>query len=737
MCECHHQTGCSRGECCACEMLRHQCPAASAANRRRIYFEGEIGKHRRQIEEAVRRFEPAAKAEWEDGSLELELPEEDAARLPVLLRSLTAWLKENLPQIGRNYDPPAELGEDDDGGEEEGGIFARCRIQLITAGILLFAAAVIGKRFFPSSAYIGLCFAAYLCVGGEIVSAAVRRLLHGGFLDECFLMTAASFGALAIGEYPEAAAVMLFYQVGEAFQRRAVGKSRGAIAAMMNLRPDTAHLLTDGGVIDAASEEVAVGESIVVRPGERVPLDGVVADGETLLDTSALTGESFPREAAAGTEVLSGSIVQSGQITLKVTRTSGESAIARILELVQHASSRRTPTERFITTFSRYYTPTVVIGALLLAVLPPLLTGGAWSGWIHRALVFLVVSCPCALVISVPLSYFGGIGAASRQKILVKGSACIDALAKVSTVVFDKTGTLTLGAFEVTDVVPAAGFSRDELLDHAAHAESASNHPIAEALRRAAPRPVDPCRVTNIEEVAGHGVRARLDGREVLAGNRRFLLDQSIGEIFTDAFGTVVHVAIEGKYAGTISIADRVKPDSALAVEALRREGVRRILMLTGDHRSVAEETASLLGLDGFRAELLPGQKVEFFEELEREKPAGSKIAFVGDGINDAPVLARADLGVAMGGIGADAAVDAADAVLMTDQPSQLAVAIRIARKTLAIARQNIVFALGVKGVILVLGALGIANLWLAVFGDVGVAALATLNATRTLRADR
>ena len=718
-------------------MLRHQCPAASAANRYRIYFEGEIGRHRRQIEEVVRRFEPAAKAEWEDGSLELELPEEDTARLPVLLRSLTAWLKENLPQIGRSYDPPAELGEDDDGGEEEGGIFARYRMQLITAGILLFAVAVIGRRFFPSSAYIGLCIAAYLCVGGEIVSAAVRRLLHGGFLDECFLMTAASFGALAIGEYPEAAAVMLFYQVGEAFQRRAVGKSRGAIAAMMNLRPDTAHLLTDGGTVDAAPEEVAVGEAIVVRPGERVPLDGVVADGETLLDTSALTGESMPRRASVGDAVLSGSIVQTGQITLKVTRTCGESTIARILDLVQHAGSRRTPTERFITTFSRYYTPAVVAGALLLAVVPPLCFGGAWAEWVRRALVFLVVSCPCALVISVPLSYFGGIGAASRQKILVKGSACIDALAKVSTVVFDKTGTLTQGSFEVKEVRPAAGFSRDELLDHAAHAESASSHPIADALRRAAPRPVRPERVTHIEEVAGHGVRARLDGREVLAGNGRFLEDRRVGEIFTDAFGTVVHVAIEGKYAGTISIADRVKPDSALAVEALRREGVGRILMLTGDRRSAAEETASLLGLDGFRAELLPGQKVEYFEELEREKPAGSKIAFVGDGINDAPVLARADLGVAMGGIGADAAVDAADAVLMTDRPSQIAAAIRIARKTIAIARQNIIFALGVKAVILILGALGMASLWLAVFGDVGVAALATLNATRTLRADR
>ena len=727
---------CRCGGDCACAMVHEVIEGNEpAVNRARVYFEGNAAKYRAAIVEAVRRIEPEAEAEWEEGALEIEVPPDDAPRLPILLRRLTLRLKEIAPELSRSYTPPAGTGDDDD--DDGGSVFSRYRAPFLFVGAALFALAVAARPSLSTAAQTALCIAAFLFVGGEIVVGAARRLFRGSFFDERFLMTIASLGAFAIGEAPEAVAVMLFYQVGEAFQRRAVGRSRGAIAAMMNLRPDTAHLLTDGGTVDAAPEEVAVGEAIVVRPGERVPLDGVVADGETLLDTSALTGESMPRRASVGDAVLSGSIVQTGQITLKVTRTCGESTIARILDLVQHAGCRRTPTERFITTFSRYYTPAVVAGALLLAAVPPLCFGGAWAEWVRRALVFLVVSCPCALVISVPLSYFGGIGAASRQKILVKGSACIDALAKVSTVVFDKTGTLTLGAFEVTDAAPAPGFSRDELLDHAAHAESASSHPIAEALRRAAPRPVRPERVTHIEEVAGHGVRARMDGREVLAGNRRFLEDRRVGEIFTDASGTVVHVAIEGKYAGTISIADRVKPDSAPAVEALRREGIRRILMLTGDRRPVAEETASLLGLDGFRAELLPGQKVECFEELEREKPAGSKIAFVGDGINDAPVLARADLGVAMGGIGADAAVDAADAVLMTDQPSQLAVAIRIARRTLAIARQNIAFALGVKAVILVLGALGIANLWLAVFGDVGVAALATLNATRTLRADR
>ncbi len=721
---------------CACAMAGGGIePNESASGRARVYFEGNTAKHRGAIAETVRRLEPAAEVAWDENALEIAVPDEAAPRLPVVLRELSFWLNKNLQQLERSYNPPAAAGDDEDDDGE--GFFARYRALFLTIAALLFAASIAAKRAIPGPAETGLCVAAFVLAGGEIVWAALKRLFGGAFLDEHFLMTVASLGAFAIGEEPEAVAVMLFYQVGEAFQRRAVGKSRGAIAAMMNLRPDAARLLTDGGPIDVAPEEVAAGELIVVNPGERVPLDGTIVDGETLLDTSALTGESMPRRVGAGTAVLSGSIVQTGRITLKVARPCGESTIARILNLVRHASRRKTPTERFITTFSRYYTPLVVAGAFLLAVAPPLCGAGAWPDWIRRALVFLVVSCPCALVISVPLSYFGGIGAASRQKVLVKGSACIDALAKISTVVFDKTGTLTQGMFEVKEVRPAAGFGRNELLDHAAHAESASSHPIAEAVRRAAPDPVDPGRVTNIEEVAGHGVRARLDGREVLAGNRRFLQDRDIAEIFTDDVGTVVHVAIEGKYAGTITIADRIKPDSAQAVEALRREGVERILMLTGDHRAVAEETAALLGLDGFRAELLPDRKVAAFEELEREKPAGTKIAFVGDGINDAPVLARADLGVAMGGIGADAAVDAADAVLMTDQPSQLAAAIRIAKKTIRIARQNIAFALGVKGAILLLGALGMVNLWLAVFGDVGVAALATLNATRALRADR
>ena len=709
---------------------------APPANRARVFFEGNTAKHRAEIIETVRRLEPSAEAEWEKDVLEIEVPEETAPRLPVLLRELTLWLKENRPHLKRSYSSPAAAGDGDDDGNE-GGIFSRYRTPLLIIGAVLFAASIPAGRFFPGPAETLLCIAAFVLIGGEVVWTAIRRLFCGAVLDECFLMTAASFGAFAIGEAPEAVAVMLFYQVGEAFQRRAVGRSRGEIAAMMNLRPDGVTLLTADGTAEVAPEEVAAGESIVVSPGQRVPLDGVITGGETLLDTSALTGESVPRRAAVGDTVLSGSIAQTGQIRLRVTRICGESTLARILNLVQHAGSRKTPTERFITAFSRCYTPLVVSAALLLAAVPPLFCGGNWSGWIQRALVFLAVSCPCALVISVPLSYFGGIGAASRQKILVKGSACIDTLAKISTVVFDKTGTLTRGVFEVKEAVPAPGFTRDELLNHAARAESASSHPIAEALRRAAPGPVRPERVTDIEEAAGHGVRAQVDGREVVAGNLRFLRENSIGGFFTDTAGTVVHVAIEGCYAGMITIADQVKPDSALAVEALRREGVQKILMLTGDCRAVAEETASLLGLDGFRAELLPDQKVAFVEELEREKPAGSRIAFVGDGINDAPVLARADLGVAMGGIGADAAIDAADAVLMTDQPSRLATAIRIARKTLAIARQNIIFALGVKAAILILGALGMASLWLAVFGDVGVAALATLNAARALRADR
>ncbi|MBQ4481345.1 MAG: cadmium-translocating P-type ATPase [Victivallales bacterium] len=726
---CHHHE--NQAECCG-----HNAPLPnrplSVSNRRTVYFDGPVAGCRAALAQVVQAAAPSAELEWDGNALTIIVPEDAAPRLPVALRELSKWLRAHAPEVRRSYTAPIALDEEDDEAGED-GFSARHRNLMLVIGAVVFVAALAMSPWLPESLSIILYVIAYLIVGKEVILNFFTRLSRREFLDETFLMTIASLGAFAIGECPEAVAVMLFYQVGEAFQRHAVGRSRQSIAAMMDLRPDTACLQTDGGEAMVAPEEVAVGEVIAVRPGERIPLDGVVTEGHTLLDTSALTGESLPQEANPGDEVLSGSICQTGRILVKVTRVFGESTLSRILEMVQHAGSLKTPTERFITVFSRYYTPAVVIGALLLGILPPLLGGGDWSAWIHRALVFLVVSCPCALVISVPLSYFGGIGAASRQNVLVKGSACIDALANVSTVVFDKTGTLTRGTFQVQEIAPAPGFSREELLNHAAHVEYASSHPIAKALRRAVPEPLDARRVTDLEEFAGHGVKAKLDGRTILAGNYRFLRENRIEEVSSRADGTVVHVAVEGRYAGAITIADQLKPDSQMAVQALRREGVENIQMFTGDHRAVAEETAAMLGLDGFHAELLPGQKVELVEELELHKPAGTKVAFVGDGINDAPVLARADLGIAMGGIGSDAAVAAADAVLMTDRPSQVAIAIRIARKTLAIVRQNIAFALGVKALILALGALGCASLWLAVFGDVGVAVLATLNATRAL----
>ena len=725
--------------CCACCGQASRLPAElseeQAACGRTLYFKEGADRYRGRIEEAFLRLEPAAELSWKGDALNVEVPEERRDRLPVILRGFSLWQKENLPGLEKSYTPFVQPGGDDDDGGEGGSFFSRYRSPMLFGALFLFFASLAVSHWLSRPVFLSLLTAAYLLAGAEVILNAVKHLFRGAFLDEQFLMTAASLGAFAIGEAPEAAAVMLFYQVGEAFQRRAVGKSRNAIAAMMNLRPDAANLRTGDGFLSVAPEEVAVGEVIAVNPGERVPLDGVVVSGSSLLDTSALTGEPLPREAAPGDEVLSGSICQTGQILLQVTHLSGESAISRILRLVQYASGRKTRTERFITSFARYYTPLVVAGALMIGLLPLLFGFGEWPDWIHRALVFLVVSCPCALVISVPLSYFGGIGAASRQKILMKGSTCIDALAKVSTVVFDKTGTLTRGAFQVTGVFPEPGVPGDHLLDCGAHAEHASGHPIALALRSASPRPLDPLRVTEIEEVPGHGVSVRVDGKRVLAGNARFLRDRKIAFPAMEVQGTAVYVAEEGEYLGAVTIADELKPECGRAIEEIRRAGVRRIVMLTGDRRSAAEEISRELRLDDFRAELLPAQKAEFFEELERTIPPGTKAAFVGDGINDAPVLARADIGIAMGGIGADAAVAAADVVLMTDQPQKVAAAIRIARKTISIARENILFALGVKAVILILGVLGLASLWLAVFGDVGVAALATLNAARALRA--
>jgi Cd2+/Zn2+-exporting ATPase len=598
-------------------------------------------------------------------------------------------------------------------------------------GAVFFAAGLVFdfSRFLRPAVFA----AAYLLIGGGVVLQALKNILRGRIFDENFLMTAASIGAFAIGEYPEGVAVMLFYQIGEAFQRLAVGRSRASISALMDIRPDFANLKTGDETRKVNPETVRIGELIVVKPGEKIPLDGVVTAGRSLLNTSALTGESLPREAEPGSEVLSGSINTSGLLEIRVTREFGESTVSKILTLVQSAGARKPPVENFITKFARYYTPAVVAAALVLAVLPPLLIpGAAFAEWIRRALVFLVVSCPCALVISVPLSFFGGIGGASRQGVLVKGGNYLEALNVADTVVFDKTGTLTRGVFTLSEIRCAAGWDRGDLLFYAACAESNSTHPIALSIQKAYGKKIDQSRIASCEEIAGKGLRVTVDGRNVLAGNLRLMEAENIspGEGMGSG-STVVHVAVDGVYAGYLAVADEPKPDARSAIAALREAGVRRIVMLTGDNKAAAEMTGAKLGIDTVYAELLPHEKVEKLEILEQEESPGRKLVFVGDGINDAPALARSDIGIAMGGLGSDAAIEAADIVLMTDEPSKLAVAFRIAGKTHRIVWQNIIFALGVKAVILVLGALGIATMWEAVFGDVGVTLIAVFNAMR------
>ena len=603
-------------------------------------------------------------------------------------------------------------------------------VRIILSAVLLVAAALI-----PVDGIVKLVLflIPYAVIGWDVLWKAIRNIAHGQVFDENFLMAIATVGAFALGEYPEGVAVMLFYQVGELFQSYAVGRSRQSIAALMDIRPDYANIEQDGKLVQVDPEDVAVGDTIVIKAGEKIPLDGVVLEGSSAVDTAALTGESLPRDVDPGDDVVSGCINQSGLLKVRVTKVFGESTVAKILDLVENSSSKKARAENFITRFARYYTPVVVIGAVLLAVLPPLLFGGDWSDWLQRALIFLVISCPCALVISVPLSFFGGIGGASKQGILVKGSNYLEALAKTETVVFDKTGTLTKGTFQVTAVHPDR-ISKGELLELAAMAESYSEHPISRSLREAYQKPVDASRVTDVEEISGHGVRAKVDGHDVYAGNGKWM--DRIGASWRNCHrtGTVVHVAVDGEYAGHIVISDAVKPDAAAAIEALKREGIKKTVMLTGDIKAVGEAVAREIGIDEVHAELLPGDKVDQVERLLKNTSGKGKLAFVGDGINDAPVLSRADIGIAMGGLGSDAAIEAADIVLMDDKPSKLAVAVRISRKTLRIVRQNIVFALGIKLLFLALGAFGMANMWEAVFADVGVSVLAILNASRALR---
>ena len=573
----------------------------------------------------------------------------------------------------------------------------------------------------------------YLLIGWDVLWKAVRNIAHGQVFDENFLMAIATVGAFATGEYAEAVFVMLFYQVGELFQSYAVGKSRQSIASLMDIRPDYANVEQDGELVQVDPDEVEVGDTIVIKAGERVPLDGVILEGRSTLDTAALTGESLPREVEAGDDVISGCVNLSGLLKVRVTKAFEESTVAKILDLVENATSKKAKAENFITKFARYYTPSVVVAAVLLAVLPPLLGGGDWGKWFHQALVFLVISCPCALVISVPLSFFGGIGGASRAGILVKGGNYLEVLADTQIVVFDKTGTLTKGVFNVTAIHPDQ-CDEDRLLEVAALAESYSDHPISRSLKEAYGKDIDNSRVTDVEEIAGHGVQAKVDGVEVCVGNDKLM--ESIGVAWHPCHrvGTTVHVESQGVYLGHIVISDEVKEDAAQAIADLKAIGVRKTVMLTGDAQAVGEDVAQRLGLDEVHAQLLPADKVDRVEALLQEKTGKGRLAFVGDGINDAPVLSRADLGIAMGGLGSDAAIEAADVVLMDDKPSKIAVAIRVARKTLRIVRQNIVFALGVKLLVLALGAVGLANMWEAVFADVGVSVIAILNAMRALR---
>lgn len=622
----------------------------------------------------------------------------------------------------------ANTKENDDDDEDNN----KKEIARLIIGGAIFAVGMIFN--FQNWLELTLFLISYIIVGGPVVLKAIKGIARGQVFSEHFLMSVATIGAFFIGEYPEGVAVMMFYLVGELFQDMAVGHSRKSISALMDIRPDYANLKIGDEIKKVSPEEVNIGDIIVVKPGEKVPLDGKVLDGTSMVDTAALTGESIPRELVPGSDALSGFINKNGVLTIEVTKDFGESTVSKILDLVQNASSRKAPTEQFITKFARYYTPVVVFGALALAIIPPLvLPGATFSEWIYRALVFLIVSCPCALVISIPLGFFGGIGGASKRGILVKGSNYLEALNNVEMVVFDKTGTLTKGVFEVVEVNAQIDYTDDELIEYAAYAESHSSHPIALSILKVYKKDIDFSKIDDYKEIAGHGLSVKLADKEVLAGNAKLMVSENIEYQDIETVGTVVHIAINKKYAGNIVISDEVKEDSAEAIKGLKALGIKKTVMLTGDMKTVGEKIGKQLGLDEVYSELLPADKVEKIESLEAKKSKKGKIVFVGDGINDAPVLARADIGMAMGGLGSDAAIEAADIVIMTDEPSKIVTAIKVAKRTRNIVMQNIIFALGVKAIFLVLGALGIASMWEAVFGDMGVAIIAILNAMRVM----
>ena len=605
--------------------------------------------------------------------------------------------------------------------------------RIIIAALIFIAALIIDYNY----AKIILFIISYIIVGGDIVKRAFVNILRGQVFDENFLMCIATVGAFLIGEYPEGVAVMLFYQVGELFQTYAVDKSRKSIASLMDIRPDYANVKRGEEIVKVDPDEVKIGDIIVIKAGEKIPLDSRVVEGISMLDTSALTGESSPRHVEPGNDILSGCININGLITAEVTKEYDESTVSKILDLVENASSKKSKSEQFITKFARYYTPIVVIVAVILAVVPPvILKNESFSDWIYRALSFLVVSCPCALVISIPLSFFGGIGGASKKGVLIKGGNYLEALAKTEIIVFDKTGTLTKGVFNVQEIHPV-GITDDELLEYSSYAESYSNHPISLSLKRAYGKKIDNLRISNVEEISGLGVNAIVDGKNILAGNIKLMKKFNIPYYEKELVGTVVHVAIDNIYVGYILIADEIKADSAHAIEELKKSNIKETIMLTGDSKNAGEKTANELGLDRVYAELLPGDKVDKLEELFLRKSEKGKLAYVGDGINDAPVLARADIGIAMGGLGSDAAIEAADIVIMTDEPSKIVTAINISKKTLGIANQNIVMAIGIKIIVLILSACGITSMWAAIFADVGVTIIAVLNSFRALNAEK
>lgn len=682
----------------------------------------------RRIEAQVNRIEGVKAATLDFVSQKLTIEAADRKNLPAIVRQASRIAVDIEPAIQVSYTDKKTMETDG-----SGNLKKWIHRLVLGLGALLFLTGTVFD--FEPPFDLAIFLISYLLVGGEVVFRALKNISRGQVFDENFLMSVATIGAFAIGEYPEGVAVMLFYQVGEAFQRLAVNRSRKSISALMDIRPDYANLKVGHELHKVSPEEVGIGDIIVVKPGEKIPLDGRILEGVSALDTSALTGESLPRDVERGDEALSGSINKNGVLTIEVSKEFSESTISKILDLVQNASSKKAPTENFITKFARYYTPIVTFSALALAIIPPLVIPGAeFSDWIYRALAFLVVSCPCALVISIPLSFFGGIGGASRNGILVKGSNYLEALNNVDTIVFDKTGTLTKGIFKVTSIAGANGWPEQELLSYAAHAESFSNHPIALSIQKAYGREIEAQRLTEQEEIAGLGIRVKLDGRTVLAGNGKLMDSENIDWEPVSGLGSIVYIAVDGQFAGHIVISDELKPDSKKAISNLKKLGVSRTAMLTGDTKTAGEAIAREIGLDAVYTELLPHQKVEQLEQLDKNRKGKGKLVFVGDGINDAPVLARADVGIAMGALGSDAAIEAADVVLMTDEPSKIVSAIRVARKTRSIVWQNILFAMGIKVVILILAAGGMATMWEAVFGDVGVTVIAVLNSMRAMK---